>query len=276
MKRELKLRLKALKGRTLKRILGNRTLAVIAKTSFGMFAVDPEDLDVGGSLLKNGSWGNDEIALLKKYLTPKSTVLIVGAHIGSLAIPLSRLCGRIIAIEANPNSYELLKINLALNSVFNCQTLCIAASDKKEALEFLLSRVNSGGSKRVPKVKKSIYYYDNPRAIVVEAVSLDDYLEEDSFDLIVMDIEGSEYFALKGMQNILSKAKVIQVEFLPHHLKNVSGVSVREFLSLIEPHFSTLIIPSKKAKIGQSQFETVLTAMYHNDEGDDGIIFEKN
>ncbi|MGH7427267.1 MAG: hypothetical protein ACREJ4_02740, partial [Candidatus Methylomirabilaceae bacterium] len=60
-----------------------------------------------------------------------------------------------------------------------------------------------------------------------------------------MDIEGSEYFALQGMQKILAHARVLVVEFLPHHLKNVSGVTVEQFLSVIPPHFRTLTIPSK-------------------------------
>jgi hypothetical protein len=90
-----------------------------------------------------------------------------------------------------------------------------------------------------------------------------------------MDIEGSEYFALQGMQRILKGSRALAVEFLPHHLKNVSGVSVQQFLSLIEPQFSTLTIPSREVRVERANFQSTLQRMYDADQADDGIIFEK-
>jgi FkbM family methyltransferase len=74
------------------------------------------------------------------------------------------------------------------------------------------------------------YYYDNPEIVSVKASSLDAYLEERDFHIVVVDTEGSEYFALQGMQELLSNCRVLVVEFLPHHLKNVSGVTIEQFL----------------------------------------------
>jgi hypothetical protein len=62
---------------------------------------------------------------------------------------------------------------------------------------------------------------------------------------------------------------------LPHHLKNVAGVGVSEFIALIEPHFSRLTIPSKKLSVSKPDFRRTLQAMYDRNEGDDGIVFEK-
>jgi FkbM family methyltransferase len=249
--------------------------AFIAKTKYGLFAVDPEDCGFGLHLLRQSSYGKVEIENLKQYIKSESAVLIVGAHIGYLAIPLSKCCKKVVAIEANPITYKLLTINISLNGVSNCQAINIAANDKCESIDFLLSRANTGGSKRVPIIKDYIYYYDKPQTVSVSAVSLDDYLNEKGFDLIIMDIEGSEYFALKGMQEILEKSKVLVVEFLPHHLRNVGGVSVEEFLAVIESHFSTLIIPSKQLKVDKLKFKESLKEMYDKDLGDEGLIFEK-
>jgi hypothetical protein len=91
-----------------------------------------------------------------------------------------------------------------------------------------------------------------------------------------MDIEGSEYFALRGMQKTLGSSTRLAVEFLPHHLRNVSGASVGDFVALIEPHFSTLTIPSKKLSVSRPDFRRTLQEMYDRDEGDDGILFEKS
>jgi len=90
-----------------------KNLAIISKPSLrnsenGLFAVDPEDLEVGQKL-RSGGFGIEEVERLKKFINNKSKVLIVGTHIGSLAIPLSKHCKEITAIEANPNTFELLR-----------------------------------------------------------------------------------------------------------------------------------------------------------------------
>ena len=273
---DFKTKLKAITMKFTKKSLGKHTFAVLAKTNSGIFAVDPEDLAVGRSLLRHGNWCNKEYTQISQYLNRNSKVLFIGAHIGSLVVRVAKHCGKVVAIEANPYTFELLKINITLNNISNCELINIAANDRVESLPFLLNRLNSGGSKREPKVKKEMYYYDDPDYIKVEAVPLDNRLNESYYDLIVMDIEGSEYFALKGMQKILSRSKILQIEFVPHHLKYVSGIGVDDYLSLISPHFDWLHIPSQKITIEKSKFEAVLTTMFERNEEDDGIIFKKN
>ena len=275
MMNKLKLFFKSLIGHLLKKLYGPHVYALITETENGLFAVDPEDLSVGRQLRKHGRYGLDEIRRLSKHITQDSKVLIVGAHIGTLAIPISKQCQKVVCIEANPNTFSLLKANIALNNASNCVPINIAASEKKETIKFLLNRTNSGGSKRAPAIKDYIYYYDNPREILVQAFSLDIYLNEKDFDTVIMDIEGSEYFALLGMQDILSTSKTLAIEFLPHHLKNVSNVSVDQFLSSISPHFSTLTIPSKNKTITSDKFLENLSCMYNNNEEDDALIFTK-
>ena len=221
----LNLGFKKIKSKRIRKKLGNNIKAIITNSENGLFAVDPEDLEVGQKLL-SGGFGIEEVQRLKKFIDNKSKVLIVGTHIGSLAIPLSKHCKEVTAIEANPNTYELLEINLQLNNAENVTPHNIFASDSQEKVEFLLNTVNSGGSKRKPKKSSFLYDFDNPEIIELESHRLDDYLPEHDYDLILMDIEGSEYFAMKGMKDILSNCKTLVVEFLPHHLKNVADIDV--------------------------------------------------
>ena len=90
-----------------------------------------------------------------------------------------------------------------------------------------------------------------------------------------MDIEGSEYFALKGMQTILTNAKTLSIEVIPHHLRNVGGVGPREFLDLISPHFEHLLIPSMNSRVTKADFLPALQSMFDQDQDDDGLIFTK-
>jgi FkbM family methyltransferase len=271
----LKLALRTAVGRLQKAMLGNNIVSVITRSANGIFAVDIEDRGVGKELRKTGRYGQGELERIFQYVGADDRVLVVGAHLGALVVPIAKHCKSVVAIEANPDTFGLLKINLMLNDVANVSARNIAASDKTEKLEFVASRSNSGGSKRMPKVHAFEYFYDTPQTVMVEAHSLDSYLDGEKFTLVLMDIEGSEYFALKGMQDILHNAKTLFIEYLPHHLKNVSGVTPQEFLAQIEPHFEKLFIPSKNIRVEKPQFLTALQAMFERDEGDDGLIFAK-
>lgn len=263
------------KSAKINRQLGERVQSVIVETQNGIFAVDPRDLEVGYKLRNHGSYGLDEIARINELITSESNVLVVGAHIGSLVIPIARTCNKVVAVEANPNNFNLLQTNVLLNKSENISIHNIAASSKQENIQFQMNVVNSGGSKRLPKNNEYMYRYDNPEVIEVQAHSLDEYLDEEHFDLVLIDIEGSEYFAMQGMEKILSKCNVLIVEFLPHHLKNVADVSVEQFLSLIPKHFTKLTIPSKNETHPVDIGGALLKQMYNDKEGDDGIIFLK-
>ena len=267
--------LKNRKSAKINRQLGNGVKSVIVDSKNGLLAVDPRDLEVGYKLRNYGSYGLDELTRINKLITSESNVLVVGAHIGSLVIPIANNCNKVVAIEANPNNFNLLKTNLHLNKSANITIHNIAASSKQETIKFQMNTVNSGGSKRLPKNNEYMYRYDNPEVIEVQAYSLDDYLDENNFDLVLIDIEGSEYFAMQGMEKILSNCNTLIVEFLPHHLKNVADISVEQFLSLIPQQFTKLTIPSKNETHPVDIGGVILKQMYNDKEGDDGIIFTK-
>ena len=129
---------------------GSHACGLLVDTIYGLFAVDPEDASVSAALLQRGSYAENELRLLKELITQESNVLVVGSHIGAHVVPLAKNCKTLVSIEANPNTFKLLKANVLLNECSNVVMYNIAASDKKETIEFLLNRDNSGGSKRIP------------------------------------------------------------------------------------------------------------------------------
>ena len=265
--------LKNRKSKRLKKRLGEDNPGLTVSTKNGTFVVDAGDLEVGAKLKERGEYGIDEINRISQFINNQSSVLIVGAHIGSLAIPVAKMCLEVIAIEANPNNFKLLQTNIKLNNVSNIITHNIAASEREETIQFQLNTVNSGGSKRVPVNNHYMYTYDNPEVINVQAYALDDYLSNKSFELVLIDIEGSEYFAMRGMEKILSKTKTLIVEFLPHHITNVAGVELADFLDNIPNQFTKLLIPSKKETYPIDEGLNILRQMFESGLGDDGIIF---
>ena len=266
---------KGLQSRLFSYILGPNCYAIIAKSSEGLFAVDPRDRGVGRQHLLRGAYGQLELKRLKSFVGPASRILVVGSHIGSMVIPLAMCSKEIIALEPNPDSNRLLRLNLTINSISNCLVMDVAANDRSGYIDMFANTANSGGSKRVPQHIDYAYVYDKPRRIQVPCARLDELLTEHEFDLILMDIEGSEYFALCGMPKILAASKALAVEFLPHSLRNVGNIGVDDFLTPISPHYSQLFIPSKSLSVSRQDFNKVLRSMFDRDEGDDGLIFTR-
>jgi FkbM family methyltransferase len=256
------------------RIVGPHTQAVLAQSVDGLrLLVDPQDQGVGRQLRLYGQFQAQELARLKALVHASDRVLVVGAHVGAMALPLARRCAAVVAVEANPHTFALLQLNVKLNDVANCVALSLAANDETGTIKFLQSRTNSGGSKRAPLFRDNQYMHDGPTEITVRAERLDDALIGQQFDVILMDIEGSEVFALRGMPQLLQSCRCLVVEFLPHHLQRVAGLTVDDFLRAIPSHLVWLVVPSTGACVRATQAAATLQAMVTNGRGDDGLIF---
>ena len=256
-------------------ILGRNIEALLVDSYNGLFLVGVEDQVVGKRLISSREYGRDEIERLLSYTDKTSKVLVVGGHIGTVVVPMAKNCQSVTAIEANPRTFRLLKLNLLINGCTNVHAVNVAASDKQEQLQFLLSRTNSGGSKRMPLVRDYMYFFDAPEVIEIVAAPLDELLRDAQFDLVVMDIEGSEYFALRGMPRLLASARVLSMEFIPHHFRNVGGTTIAHLLEQVGPYFTRLFIPTKNVTIDKDRFYATLQKMYEHDESDCGLIFTK-
>ncbi len=255
--------------------LGQFVTGVISCSDQGTFATDLEDQVVGRALRENGSYGLVEIELASRLLSKDDTALVVGAHVGAVVIGLARKCAHVTTFEANPNTFRLLACNLILNDVLNVKAHNLAASNKSERLRFVLSRHNSGGSKRFPVHADPMYFYDQPQIVEVDAVAIDEFLPASEFSLVFMDIEGSEYFALQGLRRILGRTKALFVEFIPHHLRNVAAITPEQFAELLTPYFDVLFIPDLKAFVERENFSAMLRRMYDINMAQEQIVFLK-
>lgn len=253
----------------------SRLLGSVYETAQGLFCLDPRDAFVAQPLIETGESGLGEVELLSVFLNSNSRVLMLGGHIGTLVVPLSRRVSSITVLEANPSTYELLAVNLAMNHCGNVRHYNLAANHESGPLKFVMNTVNSGGSKRYPQDPHPEYFYDQPEVRVVTAVRLDELLGSETFDMIFMDIEGSEYFAMLGMPGLLSRAQMLVSEFIPHHLSRVAGIGVGEFLAPLRD-FGAMVVPSQRRTVyGHAAMAEVLQHMCDVGDGDAGLIFHK-
>lgn len=139
-------------------------------------------------------------------------------------------------------------------------------------LEFVLNRVNSGGSKRLPKVALESYVFSAERQNI-RAVRLDDVVDE-STDVILMDIEGGEIFALKGMARLLSGVTYLSVEFLPHLIRNVAAVGVDERFQYIPVEFDSAYSPHQAITVsGRGHLLEFLRDKFESSSNIDQLVF---
>jgi FkbM family methyltransferase len=283
LKRNWRLLKQARFARKRKNMHGPYARAVLYITENGSFLAPIDDIEIGSKIGKEGGYDLNELNQILHLLDASSVVYVVGTHIGLLLVPIARKTKTVIGYEANPQTFELLQMNIALNQLSNTTIFNYAAGDKDGDIEFYMNVANSGGSKIKPKTDNFIYTFDKPETIKVKMTVLDEHASIENLppaDMIVMDIEGAEYFALKGMQKILAASKALYIEFIPHHLQNVAGVNATQLLDLIIPHYNKAKFMKQPGKVYDIKndflsFNATIENMMHHQK-DDNILFFKD
>jgi len=232
-------------------LFGRYAQGILFNTENGYLINSFDDVQVNRYLGNSGSYNFSEVNILLKLINTGSSVYVIGTHIGALLVPLAKKAGKVVGFEANPLTYSLLNLNISLNKLPNTVAYNYAIFDKKGSLSFYQNKANSGGSKIKPVVEDYRYSYDKPDVITVEGDTLDNLQEQNNLpfpQMIVMDIEGAEYFALKGAEKCLQHTQVLYIEFVPHHLKNVANVNLEDFCSLLTQHFSAMKLIGEEIK----------------------------
>ncbi len=279
--KKLKVKKRQFKIKLRKKVLGHHAKGVIYDTENGMILAPIDDYTIGRYLGFKGGWNISEIKELLTYIQKDDTVYVLGTHIGTLLIPIGKQCKAIVGYEANPDTFGYVSKNVLINDLDNATLFNYAVGDEEKKISFLKNTLNSGGSKIKPKTDSYLYSHDNPDTIEVDMVRLDTHIKKENLptpDCIIVDIEGAEYYALQGMQDILAGAKMLYIEYVPHHLKNVSGVSNKDFIDLIVPHFDKVRFVGKKKEMNISdsheEFLSYLDTLFAGETADD-LLFTK-
>ena len=235
MSKKLKYFFRTLKSKKRKKIFGPNAKGIIYDSKNGYMALPISDITIGKNLGFKGHWNFNEIQKLLQQTTQDDVIYFIGTHVGTLLVPIAKKVKTVVGFEANEDTFWFIKANLCLNKISNATIFNKAVGDGAKKVTFYKNTVNTGGSKIKPIKDSILYNYDNPKQVEVDMVGLDPFIAEQSLTPpsgIIMDIEGAEYFALKGMQATLAEVRFLYVEFVPHHLQNVSNTSV-ENLTLI-------------------------------------------
>jgi FkbM family methyltransferase len=173
-----------------------------------------------GDVYKSMSSHEDDI--VEKFVPcPGDIVVDVGAAFGFYTILASRRvreAGKVIAIEPQPDSFDMLNLNIRLNKLTNVSTLNYAVYSK-EAILPLYSSYSI-----LPERSKK----DESDYVKIKAHTLD-YLLRDlnnvrEVNWIKIDVEGAELDVLSGANNTLSESKNLFILIEVHGKDNLPKI----------------------------------------------------
>lgn len=188
-----------------------------------------------------------ETELISSIIKPGSVVLDIGANIGYHTLLFAKLVGqsgKVFAFEPSSANFRLLEKNVSINGYPNVILEQKAVSNRNEKKKLYLNEWNTG--------MHTIYkpqQHASLDSVEIDTISLDNYFSNygGKIDFIKMDIEGSEYTALEGMQTILQRQNDIKL------LVAFNPSAIREYGYKPEQQIDLLVSNGFKVYFANSQ-----------------------
>jgi FkbM family methyltransferase len=220
-------------GRTIKKLLrqlaGRKAYIRVGKNIMEV----PEDMFAyfldGDYYEKNVSYWIEKILLSTK----NKVFYDIGANYGYYCLKLSTYANRIYAFEPASTTNDFLIKNVSINDIVNVKVYKLAIGDKEENVKINLYSCSGNNSLFLRNIPK-----DHPTKLVgqetVGLVSLDALIHNEGLnppDLIKVDIEGAELYALRGARETIKKYQpALVIEYLEPTFKD-AGYSKRDLLA---------------------------------------------
>lgn len=164
---------------------------------------------IQANFLTGHFYAEEELRIIQKHYRG-GTFLDIGANVGNHAIFAAAIlkAPKVIAIEPNPDVYELLKINAILNRAEQIEHRAIALSDRAGT-----GSVNLGAG----ALNSGIAQIDEGGGAVPVRVG-DEEMAGESLGFIKVDVEGMEMAVLRGLERTISAQRPpIMVEVHDDH-----------------------------------------------------------
>jgi FkbM family methyltransferase len=168
----------------------------------------------------------------------------IGANVGvwTLALAAAHPNAHVYCLEPAPDTFNVLRNNIALNRLRNISAAQLAVSDSGGVLTFQVSEQDSIFNRLAPtkETAQDLHRsrFTKSHIIEVKCIRLDDFCREQSIDRIgflKIDVEGAELGVLKGAEYLLRKRAVdlIWIEVEPENLREM-GDSIDDLAAFIK------------------------------------------
>jgi FkbM family methyltransferase len=231
---------------------------LFGKSLYPWFQFKAKARDIDGKLVEE-----KEMELLPLLLTANDEAIDVGANYAYYTERLARLCKKVYAFEPIPFTHNVCAMLIKHYKLSNVTLYKQGVGEKNERHKFLVPVTDFGaisagqahfGERNDELEGKEIHAkFTKHQEVECEVIALDSLLNNfANLKFIKIDIEGAEYFALKGMKKTIEKfTPVILVEINPFFLKgfNLSEESLKTLIT--ELGYETFVYDEKIKKLVQ-------------------------
>ncbi len=200
--------------------LGEKEIIVSRQLSSFWIASAEEDKGIAKHLKEDGFWEAWITLWVSRNVLPASKCINAGANYGYYTFMLAQHGCSVIAVEANTELVPYLQASVKYNGCSD-RVIIIGAALADTADEYITLNVRKSTMNSSLKTLTHTTGYEEPyKSVQVKTISLDAIADQYGYhdvDFIIMDIEGSEPLAWKGMQQLLrdSPKCVTLMEFVP-------------------------------------------------------------
>ncbi len=202
--------------------------------------LDPRDL-VQASIIATKQWEPGTWRSLSEHIGSGAVFVDVGAHVGYYSLKAAKAVGsggRVLAIEPNPDTLQVLRANIAASGDSMITVEPVACSDSEGVLELFAASRNNTGATSLSRSNALKFGFER-KSFRVRTRPLDALVQEnrlDRVDVIKIDVEGAEILVLKGAERTLDLYHpVVTVELVEDQLKNM-GTSSAEVIRVLRKH----------------------------------------
>jgi FkbM family methyltransferase len=186
-----------------------------------------------------GRYEPNEFCLLDRILQPGMIFVDVGANVGLYSLFAAtkvKQQGRVLAIEPSSREYEVLIRNLQANRLQNVCALRVAVWDRRGSADLLVAPLEHSGHNTLGGFG---YGTTLERQETVPLERLDEIIRGQGLervDVIKIDVEGAELFALQGAAEILQRFHPMLLLEVSDRTLQHQGSSSRSVLEWLQRH----------------------------------------
>ena len=171
---------------------------------------------------------------IKSLIKNSSIILDVGGNVGQHALLFARYAKHVYTFEPYPLLIDRLKLEINLNGLANKITLVPYAVSDRDGItlfQYPDERSNLGIASTILGREKNI------NTIEVRSIRIDEFLsniEPLSLDVVKIDIEGAELYALRGMSGLLDHgARPIFIMEINNLMMGYAGYSASDIVNFL-------------------------------------------
>lgn len=224
---------------------------------------------MGGAIYRCGFHHINELLFLKSYLTPEMTFVDIGANQGEFSMfACSKLTiGKVIAFEPTIYQLGLLKKNVSLNEFKNIEVNEYGLLDKNDTLDIYTSydvEIHGGTHEGLSTLYKSEERNKIECTIDLKVFDKEYFHKLERLDVVKIDIEGAELFALRGMEKSLEKFRprlIIEMNEATFQSAGYKLMDVIDFLDKFN-YVPFKIYRGKLIQINSNKFESLSNVVF--------------